>query len=90
MDLEQLVDPSHTAVVTCELQRGVVGDLSPMRELADEVTGLGVIDAAARLAKAARAVGVRVVHGWSWARSLAAIAAALALLGAIVGVFATL
>jgi len=35
------------------------------------------------------AVGVKVVHGWSWLRSLAAIAAGAALLGAVVGVFAT-
>jgi len=33
-------------------------------------------------------VGVRVVHGWSWPRALAAVAAGVALLAAIVGVFA--
>jgi hypothetical protein len=33
-------------------------------------------------------VGVRVVHGWSWQRSLAALAAAAALLAALLGVFA--
>ena len=33
------------------------------------------------------AVGVRVTHGWSWSRSLAAIVAAAALLAAILGVF---
>jgi hypothetical protein len=33
------------------------------------------------------AIGVRVTHGWSWPRSLAAIAAAAALLAAILGVF---
>ena len=33
-------------------------------------------------------IGVRVVHGWSWPRTLGAIAAAIALLAAIVGVFA--
>lgn len=33
-------------------------------------------------------VGVRVVHGWSWARTLAALGGAAVLLGAIVGVFA--
>ncbi|MBA3432776.1 MAG: YIP1 family protein [Actinobacteria bacterium] len=32
-------------------------------------------------------VGVRVVHGWSWLRALAAVAAGVALLAAIVGVF---
>jgi hypothetical protein len=35
-------------------------------------------------------VGVKVVHGWSWLRSLAALAAGAALLAAIVGVFAML
>ena len=34
------------------------------------------------------AIGVRVVHGWTWLRSLAALGAATALLAAIVGVFA--
>jgi len=33
-------------------------------------------------------IGVRVVHGWSWPRTLGAFAAGVALLGAIVGVFA--
>jgi hypothetical protein len=33
-------------------------------------------------------IGVRVVHGWSWPRTLGAVAAAIALLAAIVGVFA--
>ena len=33
-------------------------------------------------------LGVEVVHGWSWVRSIGAIAAAAALLAAIVGVFA--
>jgi hypothetical protein len=33
-------------------------------------------------------IGVRVVHGWSWLRTLGAVAAAVALLAALVGVFA--
>jgi hypothetical protein len=33
-------------------------------------------------------IGVRVVHGWTWLRTLGALAAGLALLAAIVGVFA--
>jgi hypothetical protein len=36
------------------------------------------------------AVGVKVVHGWSWPRSLAAVLAGAALLAAIVGVFASI
>ena len=35
-------------------------------------------------------IGVQVVHGWTWPRSLAAVAAAAALLAAIVGLFATI
>ena len=33
-------------------------------------------------------LGVRVIHGWTWLRTLAALGAAVALLAAIVGVFA--
>jgi hypothetical protein len=33
-------------------------------------------------------VGVRVVHGWDWLRSIAVVAAGAALLAALVGVFA--
>lgn len=33
------------------------------------------------------AIGVRVTHGWSWPRALAALAAAVALLAALLGVF---
>jgi hypothetical protein len=33
-------------------------------------------------------IGVRVVHGWTWLRTLGALVAGLALLAAIVGVFA--
>jgi biuret amidohydrolase len=62
VDLNDLVDPTHTAVVTCEMQRGVIGDIAPTRELADEVSSRGVIVAAATLARAARAHGVRIVH----------------------------
>ncbi len=62
LDFGELVAPAHTAVVTCEMQRGVIGDLAAMRELADEVADRGVLTAAAGLCTAARVVGVRVVH----------------------------
>lgn len=62
VDLAELVSPSHTAVVTCEMQRGVVGDIAPGRELADEVAKRGVLAAAAGLVGTARKHGVRVVH----------------------------
>ena len=60
-DLRQLVAPSHTAVLTMEVQEGVVGPRAPLRELAD-VAGRGMIDNLAALCRAARAVGVPVVH----------------------------
>jgi nicotinamidase-related amidase len=62
LDLAELVAPAHTAVVTCEMQRGVIGDLAPAPELAEEVDALGVLDRAAALCGSARQAGVRVVH----------------------------
>ena len=61
-DFGELVSPAHTAVITCEMQRGVIGDLAPAPELAAEVADLGVLEKAAELCVAARAAGVRVVH----------------------------
>jgi nicotinamidase-related amidase len=62
VDLTELLEPAHTAVLTMELQRGVVGDAAVIRTLADEVAARGTIDNAARVARAARAAGARVVH----------------------------
>jgi biuret amidohydrolase len=62
IDLNALLDPAHSAVVTMELQRGVVGDRSQLRELADEVAAQRVVENTARLMKAARGAGARVVH----------------------------
>jgi nicotinamidase-related amidase len=62
LDLAELLDPTHTAVLTMELQRGVVGDSATIRDLADEVAALGVIDNAVRVVRAARTAGARVVH----------------------------
>jgi nicotinamidase-related amidase len=62
VDLAELLDPAHTAVLTMELQRGVVGDTSTLRELADEVAATGVVEKTARVVRAARAAGARVVH----------------------------
>jgi len=49
-------------VLTMELQRGIVGDLSRIPDLAAAVARAGVIERAASLASAARTAGVRVVH----------------------------
>jgi nicotinamidase-related amidase len=62
LDLRTVVDPATTAVLTMELQRGVTGDLSAMPDLAREVAAAGVLDNVARLCRAARAAGAKVVH----------------------------
>jgi nicotinamidase-related amidase len=61
VDLAALVAPWRTAVVTSEIQNGVVGDESVLPELA-AVARETMIPALANLVKAARAAGVEVVH----------------------------
>jgi nicotinamidase-related amidase len=60
VDLGALVDPKHTAVVTSEIQRGVIGDHSALPELAKQ--GREIIPHVARLVEAARGAGAEVVH----------------------------
>ena len=60
--LAALVAPGTTAVLTMELQRGVVGADGMMRALVDEVEAAGTVEAAAEVCTAARAAGARVVH----------------------------
>jgi nicotinamidase-related amidase len=60
LDLRSLVDPRHTALVTSEIQRGVIGDLSALPELAKQ--GREIIPQLARLVGAARSAGAQVVH----------------------------
>jgi nicotinamidase-related amidase len=62
IDLVELLAPAHTAVLTMELQRGVVGDRATIGARADAVAAGDVLDHAARVVQAARAVGARVVH----------------------------
>jgi len=61
VDLADLVAPSHVAFVTQECQNGVIGERSVLPELA-VIARDSVIPNAARLARAARAAGVPVVH----------------------------
>jgi len=61
-DLAALVDPAHTAVLTMELQRGVVGEESPLREIAEAAAATDVVANAAKVVRAARAAGAHVVH----------------------------
>lgn len=62
LDLHALLDPSRTAILTMELQRGVIGDLAMIPDLADEVAAIGMLQNVASLCAAARDVGARVVH----------------------------
>jgi nicotinamidase-related amidase len=61
VSLDALVGPAHTAVLVSEMQRGIVGEESPMRELVDAARA-GPIEACTRLVTGARAAGVRVLH----------------------------
>ena len=60
LDLKALIDPAHTAVVTSEVQRGVVDEKSILPELAKAAAP--VIADIGRLLTAARTNGVPVVH----------------------------
>jgi nicotinamidase-related amidase len=62
LDLAELVAPPHTAVVTSEVQRGVIGDSSALPELAAAFRDSGALRCAADVVRAARAADVRVVH----------------------------
>ena len=60
LDLRALVDPAHTALVTQEIQRGVMGDLSALPDLA--AAARPAVPNIARLVRAARKAGLPVVH----------------------------
>jgi nicotinamidase-related amidase len=62
VDLPAMVAPDHTAVLTMELQRGVIGDTAALPVLAEAVAAANVVPNTARLVRAARAAGARVVH----------------------------
>ncbi len=62
VDLAALLAPAHTAVVTSEIQNGVVGERSALPQLA-EAARETVIPNAGRLCAAARTAGAQVVHG---------------------------
>ena len=60
IDLATLLAPAHTALVTQECQRGVIGDRSVLPEIARAAAP--IVPQVAQLAETARRVGVRVVH----------------------------
>jgi len=62
LDLAALVAPAHTAIVTSEIQRGVIGDSSALPELAAAFRDSGALANTAELVRVARAAGVHVVH----------------------------
>jgi nicotinamidase-related amidase len=68
VDLAALVDPAHTAVVTSEVQNGVVGSHAALPVLAEEAQR-EAIPATARLVRAARAAGAQVVHCTAYRRA---------------------
>src|SRR3954447_16672000 len=62
LDLAELVAPGHTALVLQEVQNGVVGSPSALPALADAAAATNLVPNCARLARAARAAGIPVVH----------------------------
>jgi nicotinamidase-related amidase len=62
LDLTELVDPAHTALVLQEVQNGVVGEQSVLPELAAAAEEIGLVRRCAALAARAREVGAPVFH----------------------------
>jgi nicotinamidase-related amidase len=60
--LEELVQPERAAVLTMEIQRGVVGDLAVIKALADTIAEDGLPARLGGLLAGARRAGVPVVH----------------------------
>ena len=60
--LRALIEPSTTALLVQELQNGVVGPSSLLPALADAVRETNALRAASAVTRAARAVGVPVIH----------------------------
>ncbi len=68
IDLAALVAPSHTAIVTSEVQNGVVGASSALPALAQAAT-TSMLPNLARLLPVARGAGVQVVHCTAYRRA---------------------
>ena len=60
-DIAPLVDPAHTVLLLQECQKGVIGPLSNLPEMA-AAAQKEMIPNVVRLAAAARQAGVRVIH----------------------------
>jgi nicotinamidase-related amidase len=68
LDLASLVAPERTAIVTSEVQNGVVGERSVLPQLA-EAAQAEMVPALRTLLPAARAAGVQVVHCTAYRRA---------------------
>jgi nicotinamidase-related amidase len=66
--LAALTQPATTAVVTSEIQNGVIGPESPLPALAEAAASQGLVPAIARLVTTARKAGVQVVHATAYQR----------------------
>src|SRR5205823_11281825 len=62
VDITELVTPGSCAIVCMEMQRGVVGDLTTLPAIAEEIRAGGLPARLAALMDAARSVGVPVVY----------------------------
>jgi nicotinamidase-related amidase len=62
VDLRALVEPAHTAVLVIECQQGVLGEGSPVADLARSVREGSLLTMLARFLAAARTAGARVYH----------------------------
>src|ERR1700683_801208 len=62
VELNDLAAPGDCAILTMEIQRGVVGDLSSFPQLAEAAARAGVGPHTARRPAAARPLGGRVIH----------------------------
>jgi nicotinamidase-related amidase len=60
--LSELVSPAHTAVLTMEVQRAVIGDLTTFPELAEAAAATALVPNIARVLAAARVRHVPVIH----------------------------
>jgi nicotinamidase-related amidase len=60
--LQAILEPTTTAVLTMELQNGVVGEGALMGALVEELKSTGTLDTVRRLCAGARDAGARVVH----------------------------
>jgi nicotinamidase-related amidase len=62
IDLRDVLEPARTAVLVIECQEGIVGETSPLRDLAQSVREGAMLQTLCGLLACARRVGARVYH----------------------------